>query len=427
VAALVTHRHPDREFNCNCFQIAVALPTLRIGRQWGYGMGTRIRTVVAVATFALVTAGLSGCGGGSKPASGTAGVLRLGALVPLSGDSGPTGQRMLPAYQMAIDEANRAGGVLNHRVELVTGDDACDPSTAITAVNDIVAKNIVVSVGGACSAATVPTLKVFRAVGVPMIIPASNSTELLAPRYDSVFLLSGTTAIEARRAVEFMRTGAVHRLALIDDGTSFPQTLATAAAASAQQPGSGITVAAQLALSQAADGYPRIVEAVQAANADMVFFTGYYAEAAKLIRDLRAAGYAGKIMLSDAGTDPQLFTQLTADKAESVYGWTLPLAQFEPKAAAWAARYKKITGETAGPFTMQAYDAVKLALDAVRRAGTLDHAKVRAAIAATAPGDVTLLSGPSKFQSDGTQENPTFVLLQIHDGAFTLAPREAGQ
>jgi branched-chain amino acid transport system substrate-binding protein len=388
-------------------------------------MNTRVHTMAVAATFALVAASLSGCGG-PAPADGKQEALRLGALVPLSGDSGPTGKRMLPAYQMAVDEANRAGGVLGHRVELVTGDDACDPSTAITAVNDIIAKNITVSVGGACSAATVPTLKVFRAAGIPMIIPASNSIDLLAPHYDSVFLLSGTTAIEARRAADFMHTSDIHRLALIDDGTSFPQTLATAAAASAHQPGSGITVAAQLALSQGASSYPRTVEAVQAANADMVFFTGYYAEAAKLIRDLRAAGYKGKIMLSDAGTDPQLFSQLTADKAESVYGWTLPLAQFEPEAAGWADRYKKITGETPGPFTMQAYDAVKLALDAVRRAGSLDHAKVRTAIAATAPGDVTLLSGPSKFQADGTQENPTFVLLRIHDGAFTLAPRDGG-
>ena len=98
-----------------------------------------------------------------------------------------------------------------------------------------------------------------------MIIPASNSIDLLGPHYDSVFLLSGTTAIEARRAVEFMHSSNVHRLALIDDGTSFPQTLATGAAASAHQPGSGTTVVAQLALSQGAGSYPRIVETVQAA------------------------------------------------------------------------------------------------------------------------------------------------------------------
>jgi branched-chain amino acid transport system substrate-binding protein len=260
-----------------------------------------------------------------------------------------------------------------------------------------------------------------------MIIPASNSTDLLAPRYDSVFLLSGTTAIEAQRAVEYMRRTGSRRVALVDDGTSFPETLARAAARSVQQPGSGITVAVEVKLSQGAAGYPRIVEAVLGANTDMVFFTGYYAEAAKLIRDLRAAEYTGKIMLSDAGTDPQLFKVLTAENAEGVYGWTLPLAQFEPRAAGWAARYQTITGVAPGPFTMQAYDAVRLALDAVRRAGSVDRAAVRRAIAGTTPADIELLSGPSAFNASGTQENPTFVLLRIRNGTFTLARQDGGE
>ena len=54
--------------------------------------------------------------------------------------------------------------------------------------------------------------------------------------------------------------------------------------------------------------------------------------------------------------------------------------------------------------------------------GSLDRAKVRAAIAATTPGDVTLLSGPSTFQADGTQQHSTFVPLIIRDGTFTSAP-----
>jgi branched-chain amino acid transport system substrate-binding protein len=368
----------------------------------------------------LAVVGTGGCGG-PKPAAEAAAVIRLGALVPLSGDSGPTGQRMLPAYEMAVKEANDAGGVLGHRVELVTGDDACDPNTAVSAANVMAAKDITVSVGGACSAATVPTLKVFRALGVPMIIPASNSTDLLAPRYDNVFLLSGTTTIESARAVSLMGPLGGHRLAIVDDGTSFPEKLAAAAAASVQRPGSGITLASQLKLSQGAPGYPRIVEAVLRERADMVFFTGYYAEAAKLIRDLRAADYPGKLMLSDAGTDPTLFKELTPVQAEGVYGLTLPIPEFEPRAMAWAEKYQAITGQAAGPFTMQAYDAVKLALDAVRRAGSLDRAAIRKAIATTTPGDLQLLSGPSKFNLDGTQVNPTFILLQVHGGAFALA------
>ena len=373
------------------------------------------------AVAVTLTAALVSCTHSSRPPAAPP-PLRLGALIPLTGSSAPIGTSMVPAYRMAVDEANQAGGVLGRRVELVTKDDACDPGAAVSHAREMVAGDITVSVGGLCSAATVPTLKVFHDAGIPMIIPGSNSTELLAPHYDSVFLLAGTTAIEAQRAVTWMRPLGSRRVALVDDGTSFASTIVDGAAATARQLNGEVTVVARLALSQGASAYPRIVEAVQAAAADMVFFTGYFAEAAKLIRDLRAAGYPGKIMLSDGGVDPALFTVVHPAQAEGVYGLSLPLPQFEPKATAWAARYKTITGTAPGPFTMQAYDAAKLALNAIRRAGSLDRAKVRAAIAATTPGDVTLLSGPSTFQADGTQQHSTFVPLIIRDGAFTPAP-----
>ncbi len=390
-------------------------------------MRGRIRTVIATVSLVLVTHDLAACRETSSPPGDLPPRLRLGALVPLSGDNGPTGRRMLPAYEMAVKEANDAGGVLGHRVEFISGDDGCEPGTAVRAANAMVAKDITVSVGGACSAATVPTLKVFRAAGVPMIIPGSNSTDLLAPRYDSVFLLSGTTLIEADRALKWMRLLGSRRVAIIDDGTSFPQTLATAVAKVVRRPSSPPVLAGdqQMTLSQGAPGYRRIASEVIRRRADMVFFTGYYIEAARLIRDLRAAHYTGKIMLSDAGTDPILFKEIDAAKAEGVYGLTLPLAEFTPRAKEWAEHYRNLTGTAPGPFTMQAFDAVSLALNAVRRAGSLDRVAIRAAIAHTSDGDVELLSGPSRFNPDGTQVDPTFIPLQIRNGAFALA-RPAG-
>jgi len=349
-------------------------------------------------------------------------VVRLGSLVPLSGSNGPTGQRVVQAQQMAVKEANEAGGILGHRVELVIKDDACDDGTAVVGANEMVGQDITLSVGGACSKATVPVLKVFRDAGIPMIIPASNSTDLLAPGYDSVFLLSGTSKIEAQRAIGAMGRLGISRVDVVDDGTSFPQTLADAAVASLSKPGSKTSLAAQNTLSQGATSYPRIVANVLREHADMVFFTGYYPEAATLIRDLRAAKYAGKIMLADAGTDPTLFTLLSPAEAEGVYGLTLPLAQFEPRATAWAARYKAAYGKEPGPFTMQGYDAVRLGLNAIQRAGSLDRTAIRKAIASTTPGDVALLSGPARFNPDGTEVNPTFILLQINNGTFALAP-----
>ncbi|GAA1376416.1 hypothetical protein GCM10009661_44520 [Catellatospora chokoriensis] len=48
---------------------------------------------------------------------------------------------------------------------------------------------------------------------------------------------------------------------------------------------------------------------------------------------------------------------------------------------------------------------------AISAARPPDREAVRTAIADTKPGDVQLLSGPSEFRRDGTQVNPTFLLL----------------
>ncbi|WP_212841703.1 branched-chain amino acid ABC transporter substrate-binding protein [Catellatospora sp. IY07-71] len=347
--------------------------------------------------------------------------MRLGALLPLSGYFAPTGRPMADAYNMAVKEANEAGGVLGRRVEIVFGDDACDPGAAVASANELVSKDIVVSVGGGCSVAAVPSLKIFRAAEIPMIIPAANSTDLLAPGYDSVFLLAGTTRLEAKRSVEVMGKLGVRRVAVVDDGTSFSDTLAAETTTFVKEIDNGATPTGRQRVSQGATSYPRVVATVLQQRADMVFYTGYYAEAAKLIRDLRAAHYTGTILLADAGTDPALLSQITPAEAEGLYGLSLPVAQFMPQAAAWAAKYRAAYGREPGPFTMQAYDAARLAINAIGRAGTLDRDAVRKAIADTKPGDIQLLSGPSEFQRDGTQVNPTFLLLRAQHGAFVLS------
>jgi branched-chain amino acid transport system substrate-binding protein len=375
--------------------------------------------IVAALTAVMLLAGSSACADTDAPqaaASPAPGTIRLASLLPISGRSSHSGEAMRNGAELAIAEVNAAGGVLGRRIELVIEDDACDPGTAVTAAQSVVEKDVALSVGGYCSSAVVPTLKIFRDAGVPMIIAQANSTDLIEPRYDSVFLICGTVTAEAEFAVDWMKKLGGTRLSVIHDGTSFPITLAESTVAEARRTGK-VTVAGEAKLSQGAADYRRTALSIIGAKADIVYYTGYYGEATQLIKDLRTAGFTGKIVVGDGATDGPLFTDLTEAQSRDVYGTALLVPEFMPEIKEWARRYEAAYGAAPGPSTAEAYDAVMVALDAIKRAGSTDHAAVRTALSNT---DYPGLSGPVSFRDDGTRTVPKFLLLKAEGKKFVL-------
>jgi branched-chain amino acid transport system substrate-binding protein len=381
----------------------------------------RSRQLLSIAAVAVVLAGLAGCGGAGQSDDAAAAapqVVRLGTLVPLTGRNSPSGKAMVAAARLAVDEANAAGGVLGRKVELLVEDDACDPGTAVTAAHTLINKGISVSVGSYCSSATVPTLKTFRAARVPMIVAQSNSTDLLAPKYDNIFLVCGTVSAEAEFAVGWMKRFGAKRLAVVHDGTSFPVTLADSTVAAAKRAG-GLTVSGDLELSQGASSYARTARSVIAGRADVVYYTGYYGEANQLIKDLRTKGFRGKIIVGDGATDGPLLQGLSIAQSRDVYGTAMLFPEFMPELAQWAEHYQAAIGNYPGPSTVEAYDAVTVALDAIKRAGSLDPEAIRKAISTT---DLTTLSGRMSFNPDGSRTTAKFLLLKAVNDGFTLVP-----
>jgi branched-chain amino acid transport system substrate-binding protein len=374
----------------------------------------------AVLTALLLLAGLSACGEEETPqpaaTSAGAGPIRLGSLAPISGRNSYSGEAMVNAAKLAVSEVNAAGGVLGRQIELVAEDDACDPGTAVTAAQTVIKKDVAAFVGGYCSSAVVPTLKIFHDAGVPMIIALANSTDLLEPGYDSLFLICGTVIAEAEFAVDWMKKLGGTRLSVVHDGTSFPITLADSTAKRARKTGK-LKVVGELKLSQGAGDYRRIAASIIDSRADVVYYTGYYGEANQLIKDLRGEGFTGKVVVGDGATDGPLLADLSAAESREIYGTALIVPEFMPELKDWAQRYQAAYGTAPGPSTAESYDAVMVAVDAIKRAGSTDHEAIRTALGAT---DYAGLSGPMSFNDDGTRTVPKFLLLKADGKNLTL-------
>ncbi len=375
-----------------------------------------VLTLIVSCSFALAA---SGCGG--EAAEAAAEPVRLGMLLPLSGGSAASGLAMQAAAQLTVDDANAAGGVLGRPVELIVEDDRCDPQSAVEAANRVVSAGAIVSVGGYCSSATVPTLRVFDDASVPMVIPAANSSDLLTPRHPGVFLLSATVDSEALAAVPWMASLGAKRVAFVHDGTSYSLNLAQAgekAIATADQPTEMVT-AATLQVAQGSTDLGATARAVVEADTDLVYYTGYEPDAVQLAGDLERAGYEGTFMGADGVVGNEYLTEAPRILGRDVYATVPPLAEHTPGAAAWTERFTEETGVEAIPYTLQAADAVTLALDAISRAESQDGEAITQAIAATQGLD--LLTGPCSFDGGNVRVDVPFTLLRSGtDGVTSL-------
>src|SRR5665213_475613 len=151
--------------------------------------------------------------------------IKIGILVPTTGSEATYGQDMANAVQIAIDEVNKAGG--GNTYSAVVGDDGCDPQQAVNAATKLASSGIAAVVGGYCSGATVPALKIFGDAKIPFVITAANSTKLIPANPGNAFLINSTGNDQVAKAMEVWKAKGVKSLAIVNEGDAYSQDLAT--------------------------------------------------------------------------------------------------------------------------------------------------------------------------------------------------------
>jgi branched-chain amino acid transport system substrate-binding protein len=380
-----------------------------------------LKSFASLAVLGLLTTGcgqgLLGGGDSGDQAAKKDGPILLGMLIPQSGSEAAIGPYMSNAAQLAVDEINAKGGVLGRQLELKTADDACDAQSAAAGANKLVTEGVDVSVGGYCSGATLPTLPIFGKAGIPMIIPAANSQELVDQKLKHVFLINGTGSQQAMSAEKWITKQGAKSVALMHDNTSYSKDIAVRTQTLLEAPGGAEPVITEAVTPKESD-YSANITNVLDKKPDFVYWTGYFQEGGLIARQLRQAGYKGSIMVGDGSVSPTLMEIAGAEAAEGVYATMTQTPDTLEGAEGWIAAYKKKYNADPGPYSNQAYDAVRLAAEAVTKAGGTDGAKVIAALEAI--DGFPMFSGPLKFTPEHTLASGGFQILVVKGDKFAL-------
>jgi ABC-type branched-subunit amino acid transport system substrate-binding protein len=116
----------------------------------------------------------------APPAAGKAsnGPLRIGALLPHTGDLASAGPPMFAGALLGVKEINAAGGILNTPVVWVDGDDHTDPDQAIQTAQRLISDDVQVIIGAGASSITKAVLPTILSAGVVLFSPCNTAAEL---------------------------------------------------------------------------------------------------------------------------------------------------------------------------------------------------------------------------------------------------------
>jgi len=234
-------------------------------------------------------------GGGGVKCSG----IKLAFIGALSGDNGNLGKNMVNGAKIAIDAFNAKNP--DCQVGFDTSyDSQGDPAQATPLADKIVNDaSIIGLIGPGFSGESKATMPKFEAANLPMITPGATNAKLSTNGWKMFHRILANDDKQAPGVVTLIQnTIKATKVGVIDDASDYGKGLADAV-----RKGLGAADVANAQIDPKAADFSAAVQAMKAANVDTIFYGGYYAEAAKLVKQVRDAGLTAKFVSGDGSLD----------------------------------------------------------------------------------------------------------------------------
>ncbi len=364
-------------------------------------------TGVLAASFAL---GLSNGRAAPEP-------IRIGEFASLTGKEATFGQTVHKGTVLAIEEANAAGGALGRPLELLTEDDQSKPGESATVVKKLIAREKVVAIlGELTSGRTLEAAPIAQAAKIPLVSPGATAVEVTA-KGNYIFRVCFIDEFQGTVMAQFaLDTLKVRRVAILSSVSS-PQSVGLAKFFRERVTQGGGTIALEQKYGDGDKDFRAQLTAIKAADVDAIFVPGYYTEAALISKQARELSLTMPLLGIDGWESSQLIA-LAGAAVEGAYLSTHYSAENRaPGVLAFNERFRARWGEDSNALSALAYDAAMVLIDALKRAGTTDGPKLRAALAVTKN-----FAGATGRITFDAQRNPTksAVVLTVKNGRFVF-------
>ncbi len=353
--------------------------------------------------------------------------IEFGASIPLTGKYGALGNMVLPGYEYAVADINADGGVFVEEygtkipIRLTVYDDESDPTKAVSKLETIYSEqNPTVYLGGAGSDMHAATAAIAEKNQVPYLGIAFALYQIHQQGYQYLFSPFPKSPNQAEDVYKILNELVPEgerptKVAIFQETTDWGIELGGLWAEKA--PEYGYEVVAHEEYAPRTEDLSSMILKAKSAEADMLLALPNPPDGIAMFKQMNELGWAPKFSLVIRAPEGVTWGETMGTVGDYVTifpGWH-NAAQW-PGVAELNEKYEADFGRPADLLTGPAYTCVQIAADAIERAGTLDRAAIRDAMAAT---DMMTVMGPVTFNEDGTANvwNP---LIQWQNGKLEL-------
>jgi branched-chain amino acid transport system substrate-binding protein len=358
--------------------------------------------------------------------------IKIGVLHPVTGALAYSGSQCREGAMMAIEDANKAGGIKSlggAKIEAMLGDAQSTPAAGSAEIEKMNEAGVSAVVGAFASAICLATTQTAAKYNLPHVVDIGVADQIVERGLKNTFRFGPGYRKCAQVAVanlHVLNTAAgkpaktvmiIHEESLFGTGTA--NLLAR------ELPGYGYDVKEVIKHANPTRDFNNIVLRIKAVNPDIVIPANYYNEYALLVRTMQQQKVAPKAIYSVLGGAASSY-KFVKEFPEAANGIIDCNHWFNPKDKRALDLKKRV--EAKGLFfsyeIFNTYTATRLLIDSIERAKSADRAPIIAALETSTFADHFMPYGPTKFVN-GQNEGAQPLMTQVSKGDIkVIVPRD---
>ncbi len=347
--------------------------------------------------------------------------LQIGFIGPMTGNFTQVGKEAMQVLTLLAADVNGQGGLMGRKVELLFEDDGGNLQTATVAGKKLLRQSPVAVIGSQTSTVTESLQAIFNSRKVIQISYGATAVSLTGKGFRYFFRTCPPNSEQAKAIVKIIQKMKIKKVALLQDDSLYGQDLSEAVRSRLHN--WMIEVVYDGSLKAGQPDYLPLLERAKAAGPQLLFFAGYYPEAARLLLARNQLNWNIPFMSGDGVNDSGL-VKAAGKKAAEGFSFVSPPAPEDlhsPRLKSFLDRYMKAYGtRLSSIYALFAGDAFIAVIESIRKLQTTDPERVSDYLHRSYFNSAAL-TGKQYFDYKGDVVNDIHGLYQVDDkGRFIL-------